>query len=498
LKHPSSKSYIVYDSKKDCQYIIDNLSNFCKENCYDVNTVRGAVSRKRQAHYKGLFIKPLYSERDLKKEFEILTNKTLCVKEKKEKVPKHVRYNQSEKSIYFQNNVKEIYEKYHVKNKLSYRQISKIFEWNSESVRLQFKKHNLPLLNNFNGKTGTEHYAYLNLKGRAKTLIDDFENLFVHEHYFLNKSVKTISQEYDINCTTIFNYCRKYNIKYESKNVSFPHYKITQLLDSLNIEYFNNVRNIIKPKELDIWIPSLNVAIEINGLFWHSKLDRNYHLNKLKQCEKQKIHLLQFWDCEIYNKFNIVKSIILAKLNKSDKIYARNTSIKKLSYSDIKIFLENNHIQGNRTSSINYGLFYDNKLKMVASFNKHKKYQYELIRLCSLTGLVIVGGAEKLMKNFINEYNPGYIMSFCDKRLFQGKVYEKLKFEFIKDTSPNYWYFQDDILESRQKYQKHKQSNVLVTFDCNLTEYENMTNNNFKRVYDCGSKMYIKQLENIK
>ena len=61
-------------------------------------------------------------------------------------------------------------------------------------------------------------------------------------------------------------------------------------------------------------------------------------------------------------------------------------------------------------------------------------------------------------------------------------------------SKPNYFYFKKDVLEieSRVKYQKHKLPNLLENFDSNLTEWENMQNNEFNRIFDCGNLVFIK------
>jgi hypothetical protein len=112
--------------------------------------------------------------------------------------------------------------------------------------------------------------------------------------------------------------------------------------------------------------------------------------------------------------------------------------------------------------------------------------------LCSKSNHAIIGGSEKLFKKFISDHNPKSILSFCDKRLFNGNVYKKLGFELERETSPNYWYFNDReyILKSRLQFQKHKLSK-LEFFDPSKSESENMRNNNYSKIYDCGNYVYI-------
>ena len=61
----------------------------------------------------------------------------------------------------------------------------------------------------------------------------------------------------------------------------------------------------------------------------------------------------------------------------------------------------------------------------------------------------------------------------------------------IATNGPNYWYTQKyQTYESRMKYQKHKLKNSLPNYNDKLTEWENMANNKFDRIWDCGNKVF--------
>ena len=125
-----------------------------------------------------------------------------------------------------------------------------------------------------------------------------------------------------------------------------------------------NNRTEIYPLELDVYIPKLKLAFEFNGLYWHSELykDKNYHLNKTEECIKNGIHLVHIYDDDWVCKTDIVKSRICNLLGKSERIYARKCVIKEVSNTISKLFLDDNHIQGNVNSKHNIGLYYDDKL----------------------------------------------------------------------------------------------------------------------------------------
>ena len=254
-------------------------------------------------------------------------------------------------------------------------------------------------------------------------------------------------------------------------------------------------RHTIKNTEIDLYLPENKIGIEINGLYWHEEERRSkYHLlEKYNKLKNNGIRLLNIWDSEYINKNEIVLSIINNLLHKNqNKIYARKCTIKELSSFEYREFLNKNHIQGIINSSIRVGLIYNDELVSVMGFGKSRfqQNQMELHRFCNKLNINIIGGASKLFKFVTTQYNFNDVISYCDKRFFTGRLYEELGFELIHETKPNYWYFKGDKLESRLKYQKHKLSKILEQYDENLTEYENMKLNNYKRVFDCGNFVY--------
>ena len=70
--------------------------------------------------------------------------------------------------------------------------------------------------------------------------------------------------------------------------------------------------DFLQGQELDLFLPDYNLAIEVNGAYWHSLKDEHYHINKLNRCESNGIRLLQFYDLEINFNLDWVKSIILS------------------------------------------------------------------------------------------------------------------------------------------------------------------------------------------
>ena len=334
------------------------------------------------------------------------------------------------------------------------------------------------------------------------------EPLFSFEDFFKRSDDKQLFKFRCKKCGNIFE-SRHVNGKHKLCEKCFPinhstsnsENEICDFVKSFGFEVQQHNRSLIQPKELDIYIPEKKLAIEFDGLYWHSeeaKIDKNYHLNKSLACEKQGIQLVHVFESEWLFKKEIVKSRIKNLLGVYDKtVYARKCEIKEVELNISKEFQDANHIQGSVNAKVNLGLYYQDELISLMTFGKcrfDKHHEWELLRFCNKLGYHIPGAASKLLKHFEKTYKPTSLVSYADRRWSQGKVYEKLGFKFSHLSLPNYWYFKGNVLqlESRVKYQKHKLKSLLEFFDESKTEVENMKANGYNRIFACGNLVYEK------
>ena len=326
---------------------------------------------------------------------------------------------------------------------------------------------------------------------------------------------------------TIHVRCRKCGKDFVTNNLSYLHYgiihckycsdeykdykpaiKIYELLDSLGISYVKNDRTIIKPYELDVYIPAINLAFEVNGNFWHSELvgkDKNYHINKTVLCNEKGIKLIHIFEDEIANKWEIVESRIKSMLGITDKIYARKCNIVNLDFQHKRDFMMGNHIQGDSNSSINIGLEYNGEVVAAMTFSKERIIyngksdcnNYELIRYANKLGCTVVGGFSKLLSHFIKNNAIDSLKTFCDARWSginpYNTVYNKCGFKYSGLSKPNYWYmYKTDMLDRKHRYNftKHAILNKHPELDSNKTEWELMQELGYNRIWDCGNMRF--------
>ena len=281
---------------------------------------------------------------------------------------------------------------------------------------------------------------------------------------------------------------------------------VKNILDKYHIDYECNNRTILNGKELDIYIPSKKLAIECNGIYWHSlqnNKSQKYHYDKYISCKNKGIQLITIWEDQIYNYPDKIESIILNKCNFSHKIYARKCMIKEISRSECKHFLDENHLQGNIYSSIKLGLYYKDELVSVMTFGKERKSlnnkstegSYELYRFCNKLNTVVVGGASKLMKYFITKYSPNTIISFSANDISNGVLYDKLGFVKISENL-SYWYI-DNNFKRYHRYNFNKQNLKNMGFGVEETENNATKQLGLFKIYDSGQTKYILKLNNL-
>lgn len=287
--------------------------------------------------------------------------------------------------------------------------------------------------------------------------------------------------------------------------------ELFEFLSSLNPSLLirRHDRTILYGKELDFLLPNKKIAIEFDGLYWHSEngygLHRNYHLNKMKGCLAHGIRLIHIFENEWRDKPELVKSILktILKCNTDNVIYARKCELKEVGVKEKNEFLNNNHLQCEDKSTIKIGLYNDNCLVSLMTFRKtsrfDKKVEWELSRFCNLKDTIVVGGASKLFNYFIKTYNPKSIVSYNDRRYFSGDLYPMLGFEFSSNSNPSYHYITPNYKTTmnRMNFQKHLLKSKLPIFDENLSEWENMKNNGFDRIWDCGTTKWIYKSKQI-
>lgn len=319
-----------------------------------------------------------------------------------------------------------------------------------------------------------------------KNLLDKYKNFNILS---INDNICTFQCEhghtFDINFSNLHNRL-KYNVTLctvcnpITHNISDSENTLLEFIkENYDDVIITNNREILDGKELDIYLPKLNLAFEYNGLYWHSEQfkDNYYHKDKTDKCKEKEIDLYHIWEDDWLYKREIIKSMILNKLGKSNfKIYARKCEIKTITDNDIiREFLNNNHIQGFTGSKIKLGLYFNDELVSLMTFKKTNN-NYELNRFCSKLNTNIIGSFSKLLSHFKRNYTFKNIYTFADLSYSNGNIYEKF-FILDKTLKPDYKYIVDGKRIHKFNYRGKNEKEVMLK-------------KGIYKIYNCGLKKY--------
>ena len=367
------------------------------------------------------------------------------------------------------------------------------YTWNDKTVKNKKIQTNLK-------KYGSEFHnrSHFNIQ-----YIDLFSNPKLFETLLYKHGTYELAELVNCDISSIYNVVKKYNIVLPPRPRSVQEQKLIDLFETNNINYICNDRSIIVPYELDFYLPDYNIAIEINGVYWHSEKfkDKNYHYNKWKLCRDKGITLYSIFEDD-FSDIWINKILYLVKKSTYDKIHGRKCKVVVIDGMTTKKFLEANHLQGNKYSSINLGLYYSDELVSLMSFSNTRNNNggiIELTRFCNRKDKQVIGGASKLLSHFIKTYGNRYseIISFSDNTYSDGGIYVTLGFELESNLNIDYKYVVNGKREHKANYRKsqiQKKFNIDPEFVKSNTEKEIMDMLGVSRIWDCGKKKWSLKL----
>ena len=144
---------------------------------------------------------------------------------------------------------------------------------------------------------------------RYKTSISSDEQDNIIKDYNEGLTIPELIDKYSVQSIVI------YNLVGKPLSQSSQERKVLEFISSLGFDVDCNRRDLIT-NEIDLYIPSCNLGIEINGLFYHSSKykESNYHFSKYMMCKEVGITLLQFTDLEVEKRWKFVSSVIKQRL----------------------------------------------------------------------------------------------------------------------------------------------------------------------------------------
>jgi hypothetical protein len=344
---------------------------------------------------------------------------------------------------------------------------------------------------------GREHVNQLHITDSTYNKLQD-KNWLVDQHHTQQKTLLQIADELGFggDMTTVMRHMRKHDIDTHYFQTSFEETKLVELIRSFypgNV--ITNDRQLIAPKELDIYIPDRKIAIEYCGLYWHGESagkTRTYHQQKYIACEKQGIQLITIYDWEWKNRRYAVEQKLRTVLGVQNgpKTNARDCQPREIPADVAASFYNKHHVQGRGPGSIHYGL-YDSNSTLVAAMSFILSTEHTTLNRFATNGRV-PGAFTKLLTHFTRNNEWTIIVSFADLRWSTGGVYYKCGFTLDGIVAPEYAYIVNGEPKHKFGFRHAQLPQKIQNYDPTLSEWENMKASGIDRVWDCGKLRYIK------
>lgn len=229
------------------------------------------------------------------------------------------------------------------------------------------------------------------------------------------------------------------------------------------------------------------IYLNVDGLYWHSEINKpkNYHFNMRKEYESAGIRVLQFRGNEVYQNFDIFKSMINNAIMKSKlKIGARKCLVKKPETKEAKEFLDKNHMKGYKNAK-SLGLYYKDELVSIMSYKYTKNKILKIERFCSKVDTNVIGAFSKLLKSIESQYSEGVIHYWVDLRYGTGNFLLSQGFKMEKETLGWEW------TDFKKTYNRLK---CRANMDKRgLSQKEHAEELGWHKIYDAGQRLFIKQ-----
>ena len=303
-----------------------------------------------------------------------------------------------------------------------------------------------------NNKFGVDYTGQRHLPKDAILLGQD-KDWLIEQHHAQHRSITEIAISIGYSPTALQRIFKRHNIRI----IRHPHSNgEMDMLDFINTNTQTDViqgdRELLQGFELDIYIPSMALAIEYNGVYWHREThtrDSLYHLSKTSKCNDHGITLLQFWDLEwIYKRPQVEQTILkhILPTNTDDNTIVHPTT------EQIHHFIATTQPHTKFSYSSSLGLEVDGVLCCVMLFNQINNGVHDM-----WVGVSSPFPNPRILLDLYSNTHPVNIVCVvADIRLGEWDMYEQLGFTEVMVESPKCKYFSNGStsLTTKQNTQK--------------------------------------------
>lgn len=279
-------------------------------------------------------------------------------------------------------------------------------------------------------------------------------------------------------------------------------------------------RSILAGRELDIVLPEHRLAIEFNGVYWHSEeagTRRAYHRDKTLAAHEAGYRLVHVWEDDWRDKPELVLRAIAHRTGSTaalkaalpqipakacQQVYARKLMATEATTRDARAFLEANHLQGAAPCSRHFALRdADGEIRALLELRSPNSNartrrgagEWEIRRYATLG--TVPGGFTKLLRHAERTFGEEGVeltswMSFSADDVSDGGLYRSTGFIADKQLPPDYMYVgpkTNEVRTSKESFQRRRfRTDPALRWDESWTEAQAAQENSLRRIWDCG------------
>lgn len=266
--------------------------------------------------------------------------------------------------------------------------------------------------------------------------------------------------------------------------------KLADDIENLGVVVERHNKSILEGNEIDIYLPTYKIGIEVNGALTHNSgfnpfpgarpKDKYYHAIKTTNASLKGIKLIHVWEHWGYDKiFDFIKSVLGIE---QTKLQARKLKLVE-DPQGIQDFFDSNHLHGHAPFEKSFSLVSEEGEVIQAITLIRNKSAYEIKRLATKRNFRVVSGFERLfnhVKHYATSKGVHLIVSYAYRDITpiaEASVYARHGFAEVAKTGPMLSFWADSTIKtldgeiivrrgiySREKFQKHKLAKFDGTF----------------------------------
>lgn len=260
----------------------------------------------------------------------------------------------------------------------------------------------------------------------------------------------------------------------------------------------NSVKHLLSnEKEIDMYLPDLNIAIEFNGLLWHSEIlslqngkDKKRDFKKFIECKDNMIKHIMIYEDEFLHKKEQLLNFLEYHLEVND-IYSNRKIYTKPVRPRVGIkFVEKYSMYPNINNAFYYGIYNLDTDEIIGIIT------YKIIKIEGLKYIKILDYTHKTNYNLKYCWRQCFesilqfteidnTIMYCNNRLNQEDFAQLIGLKYNRLIEPSYEYFK--YPESIRMVPGTVESKIK---DESLTEWEKMLIEGYNRIWNCGQSVY--------